>query len=98
MAEAQTVRRELAAVYRICARLGLNEGVCNHLSATLPYDAAEPHGLRFLVIRYGLGWDEVTADNLVVCDQFGNIVEGAGPVETTAVKIHAAVHLADPVK
>jgi ribulose-5-phosphate 4-epimerase/fuculose-1-phosphate aldolase len=86
-----SIRRELAAVYRICDKLGLNEGVCNHLSAILP---GEP--FRFLVIRYGLGWDEVTAENLVACDQHGNIVAGEGPVETTAIKIHAAVHLSDP--
>jgi ribulose-5-phosphate 4-epimerase/fuculose-1-phosphate aldolase len=68
-----TIRRHLAAVYRICHRLGLNEGVCNHLSALLP---GEPY--RFLVIRYGLGWDEVTADNLVLCDQDGNLLKGKG--------------------
>lgn len=88
-----TIRRELAGVYRACERLGLNEGVCNHLSAMLP---GEP--FRFVVIRYGLGWDEVTAENLVTCDAAGNIVAGEGPVETTAIQIHAAVHMSDPQK
>ena len=88
-----SIRRDLAAVYRICDKLGLNEGVCNHLSAMLP---GTP--FRFLVIRYGLGWDEVTAENLVACDEFGNIISGEGPVETTAIKIHAAVHLSNPQK
>ena len=49
-----SVRVDLAAVYRLCDRLGLNEGVCNHLSALVP-----GHHDRFLVNRYGLGWDEV---------------------------------------
>ena len=88
-----TIRRHLAATYRICDKLGLNEGVCNHLSALLP---GEP--FRFLVIRYGLAWDEVTAENLVACDLNGNIVAGKGPVEVTAMRIHAAVHMSDPSK
>jgi len=88
-----TVRRHLACVYRTCDKLGLNEGVCNHLSAMLP---GEP--FRFLVIRYGLGWDEVTADNLCVCDAQGDIISGTGPVEVTAIKIHAAIHVSDPIK
>ncbi|CAE8649359.1 unnamed protein product [Polarella glacialis] len=89
-----TIRRHLAAVYRTCHRLGLNEGVCNHLSALVPGD--EPY--RFLVIRYGLSWDEVTPNNLVLCDCDGNIIAGTGPVETTAMQIHAAVHMSDPAK
>lgn len=88
-----SVRADLAAAYRLCHKLGLNEGVCNHLTAMLP-------GMcdRFLVIRYGLMWNEVTADNLVLVDSTGKIVAGEGPVETTAFEIHRAIHLKDPSK
>ena len=91
-----TIRKHLAAVYRICDQLKLNEGVCNHLSAMLPALPGQP--FRFLVIRYGLGWDEVTAENLVCCDDKGSVLSGQGPVETTAIQIHAAVHLSNPKK
>ena len=31
-----SVRADLAAAYRLCHKLGLNEGVCNHLTTMLP--------------------------------------------------------------
>jgi len=87
------VREDLAAAYRLCHKMGLNEGVCNHLTALLPGSTD-----RFLVNRYGLLWSEVTADNLVLVDASGEIIEGEGPVEATAFQIHRAIHLADPEK
>ena len=92
MSAAWQARVDLAAAYNLCDKLGLNEGICNHLSALVP--GTTDH---FLVIRYGLLWSEVTPDNLVVVDASGAIVEGEGPVEVTALRIHAAVHQADPL-
>jgi len=86
-------RIDLAAVYRLLDKYKLNEGICNHLTALVPGTTD-----RFLVIRYGLLWSEVTASNLVMVDAQGNIIEGEGPVETTAFQIHKAIHLADPAK
>ena len=88
-----SVRQDLAAVYRLLHRMGLNEGVCNHLTAMVPGTTDQ-----FLVIRYGLMWSEVTADNLVLLDAKGNVLKGTGPVEVTAFEIHRAIHLADPEK
>ena len=92
VAEAAT-RKDLAATYRMLDKWGLNEGVCNHLTALLPGTTD-----RFLVIRYGLRWSEVTPENLVLLDASGTILQGEGPVEVTAFEIHRAIHLADPVK
>jgi len=89
-AEAAT-RADLAATYRLLDKMGLNEGVCNHLTALVPGRTD-----RFLVIQYGLLWSEVTADNLVLIDATGKILQGDGPVEVTAFEIHRAIHLADP--
>ena len=91
-AEAAT-RADLAAVYRLLDRFQLNEGVCNHLTALLPGTSD-----RFLVIRYGLRWSEVTPDNLVLVDTSGTMLRGVGPIEVTAFEIHRAIHLADPEK
>jgi len=93
MSEA-SVRDDLAAVYRICHKLGLNEGVCNHLSAAVP-----GYSDRFLVIPYGLLWSEVTPESLVVVDSAGQSLAAIeGEVETTAFQIHRAIHDANPEK
>ena len=68
-ASEQQTRADLAATYRTLAKLGLNEGVCNHLTAMIPGSRDQ-----FLVIQYGLSWSEVTADNLVLIDASGAIL------------------------
>lgn len=93
MATEAAVRDDLAAVYRLCDKMGLNEGVCNHLSAMVPGQED-----RFLVIPYGLLWSEVTPENLVVVDSKGQVVSGKGFVETSAFEIHRAIHHCSPNK
>jgi ribulose-5-phosphate 4-epimerase/fuculose-1-phosphate aldolase len=84
-------RIDLAACFRAAARLGFNEGICNHLSAMLPGSDS-----LFLVNPYGLGFHEVTASSLLVCDFHGQVVEGDGVPEATAFYIHARLHKARP--
>lgn len=80
-------RVDLAACFRMTARLGLHEGICNHFSAILPgYDDL------FLVNPYGYAFSEVTASSLVVCDFHGNVVDGDGVPEATAFFIHGRMH------
>ena len=43
---------------------------------------------------HGLLMSEITASNLIVVDCDGDTVRGEGEVETTALHIHAAIHLA----
>jgi ribulose-5-phosphate 4-epimerase/fuculose-1-phosphate aldolase len=80
-------RVDLAACFRAAAAMGLNEGICNHLSAMVPGSQD-----LFLVNPYGWGFDEVTASRLLVCDFHGNVVQGTGEPEATAFFIHARVH------
>ena len=84
-------RIDLAAAYRMACHHGLNEGVCNHFSLMLPGSDD-----RFLLIAYGTHWSEVRASDLVVVDLDGNLVEGEGDVEETAICLHAPVHRARP--
>ena len=84
-------RVDLAACFRMAARLGLHEGICNHLSAMVPGSDE-----LFLVNPYGWGFDEITASRLLVCDFHGNVVEGEGEPEATAFFIHARVHMRLP--
>ncbi|MBN35283.1 MAG: hypothetical protein CMM46_11020 [Rhodospirillaceae bacterium] len=87
----QDIRLDLAAAYRMAARQGLNEGICNHFTMMVP--GSED---RFLLIPYGLHWSEVTASSLIEVDFDGNLIEGEGIAETTAFCIHAPIHRANP--
>jgi ribulose-5-phosphate 4-epimerase/fuculose-1-phosphate aldolase len=80
-------RVDLAAAYRLAARFGYSEGICNHLTLMLPGSDD-----RFLLIPYGMHWSEVTASTLIVVDFDGNVVEGEGTAEATAFYIHARLH------
>lgn len=84
-------RVDLAACFRAASRMGLHEGICNHLSAMVPGSDE-----LFLVNPYGWGFHEVTASRLLVCDFHGNVVEGTGVPEVTAFYIHARIHLRLP--
>lgn len=51
------IRTRLAAAYRGLDFYGLNEGICNHLSAIAP--GVEVDEDVMLIIPYGLHWSEV---------------------------------------
>ena len=85
--EFRTARVDLAAVLRWSARLGYQQGVCNHFSFLLPGQQD-----LFLVNPEGFFWSEITASSLLVCDLDGGIVEGEGTVERTAFCLHAPIH------
>ena len=80
-------RIDLAACFRMAARLGLEEGICNHFSALVP-----GRDDLFLVNPYGLAFGEITASSLLVCDFEGNVIDGDGRPEATAFYIHARLH------
>lgn len=84
-------RVDLAACFRMAARLGLEEGICNHFSALVP-----GRDDVFLVNPHGLAFREITASSLLVCDFHGNVLNGTGKPEVTAFSIHARLHLRLP--
>jgi ribulose-5-phosphate 4-epimerase/fuculose-1-phosphate aldolase len=80
-------RVDLAACFRMAARFGMEEGICNHFSAVVPgYDDL------FIVNPYGYAFSELTASMLLICDFHGNVVSGQGQPEATAFYIHARIH------
>ena len=87
----RNARVDLAACFRMAARLGMHEGICNHFSFVVP-----GRDDLFLVNPYGWAFSEVTASRLLVCDFEGNVVAGEGVPEATAFHIHARVHLRKP--
>ncbi|HZD26665.1 MAG TPA: aldolase [Alphaproteobacteria bacterium] len=90
------LRSELACALRWAARLGLNEGVCNHFSLAVPDADGAIRGDRFLINPYGWHWSEITASSLVLCDGEGRVLEGDNEVEDTAFFIHRGIHRAAP--
>ena len=80
-------RRDLAATFRMAARYGFEEGICNHFSALVP-----GHDDLFIVNPYGWAFRELTASKLLICDFHGNVVSGEGQPEATAFYIHARIH------
>jgi len=84
----QQARIDLTAALRSAARMGLNEGVCNHFSLEMP---GAPD--RFLINPQGLHWSELTPEDMMVVDERGVAVEGRHKVEPTAFFIHGRIHL-----
>ena len=90
-AEIRQARIDLAACFRMAARLGMHEGICNHFSFMVP-----GRDDLFMVNPDGYAFDEITASKLLICDFEGNVVEGEGTPEDTAFFIHARLHMRHP--
>ena len=86
------LRCDMAAVFRIGARLGWNEHIGNHNSLMLP-DEPEP---RFLINPRGYLFQELKASDLIVCDLDGRVLRGKGELRKVAFHIHCRIHLANP--
>lgn len=84
-------RVELAALYRAFAHFGWTDLTYTHLSARRP-----GHDDQYLIIRYGLLFEEVTASNLVAVDFAGRGVEGDQPYNRAGHVIHTSVLRARP--
>jgi ribulose-5-phosphate 4-epimerase/fuculose-1-phosphate aldolase len=89
------LRCDMAAVFRIAARLGWNEQIGNHNSVMMPrLHKDEPP--TFLINPRGLLFQEITASKLIVCDLHGNVLRGDGELRKVAFHIHARIHMANP--
>jgi ribulose-5-phosphate 4-epimerase/fuculose-1-phosphate aldolase len=88
-AETQQARVDLAAIFRMTARLNMHEGVCNHFTVMLP-------GRRFLINPKGVHFERITASGLLVIDEHGKTIEGTGRPPTTGHAIHTRIHLKHP--
>jgi ribulose-5-phosphate 4-epimerase/fuculose-1-phosphate aldolase len=89
LSETIEARIDLAAAFRMAARLDLHEGVCNHFSMMLP-------GRRFLINPKGTHFQRITASGLIVIDESGKTLEGTGRPPTTGYTIHSRIHLHHP--
>jgi ribulose-5-phosphate 4-epimerase/fuculose-1-phosphate aldolase len=91
VAEETTLRRDLAAAYRLAARFGWDDTLYTHFSVRLPASDGQQ---RFLLNPFGLMFDEVRASDLIVVDMQGHIVSGDAGLNPAGFTIHSAVHMA----
>jgi ribulose-5-phosphate 4-epimerase/fuculose-1-phosphate aldolase len=83
---------ELAAICRWAARLGMQSGIDNHFSLSVP---GRPD--LMLINPDGYFWSEVTTSSLVMATHDGTILSANGnTVETTAFCIQAPIHRLRP--
>lgn len=87
--EETKLRIELAAAYRLTARLGMDDLIYCHLSARVP--GPEMH---FLLNPYGMLFSEVTASSLIKVDQDGKMVDEKDKWvhNPTGFVLHSAIH------
>ncbi|MGA0122880.1 MAG: class II aldolase/adducin family protein [Gaiellales bacterium] len=84
-------RVDMAALLRISAVHGYNEGIDNHYSL-----AVDGRDDLFLLNRYGPHWSEMRPSDILLVDLDGNVVDGSGDGQITALQIHRQIHRARP--
>jgi ribulose-5-phosphate 4-epimerase/fuculose-1-phosphate aldolase len=83
----QQARIDMAAAHRIAVMHDFHEAIDNHFTLNVP---GRPG--RFYLNNFGLHWSEVTASNLIEVSFDGDIVEGTGIADRSAICIHAPIH------
>jgi ribulose-5-phosphate 4-epimerase/fuculose-1-phosphate aldolase len=89
------LRCDMAAVFRVGARLGWNEQIGNHNSLMLPQRRPDENP-AFLINPRGFLFQELTASSLIVCDLDGTVLRGKGELRKVAFHIHCRIHLQKP--
>ncbi|MBT2455101.1 class II aldolase/adducin family protein [Streptomyces sp. ISL-86] len=91
-AEERAYRRErLTGALRLFARLGYEDGVAGHVTARDPeFEDC------YWVNPFGRAFAGLTADDLLLVDGDGRVVQGERRVNQLAFAVHAAVHRARP--
>lgn len=85
--EVWRARVHLAAANRLAVHDQLEEGIDNHFTMKVPGQDD-----RYLVLPFGLHWSEARASDLIVFNEAGEVLEGKGTLELSALSIHAPLH------
>jgi ribulose-5-phosphate 4-epimerase/fuculose-1-phosphate aldolase len=90
--EERTYRKQrLAAAFRLFAQYGYDEGVAGHITAR------DPELLdHFWVNPFAVDFARIRVSDLILVNEAGDIVEGAGALNRAAYAIHSQVHAARP--
>lgn len=84
-----SARQKLALACRILAADGHDSGLAGQLSAR----AEKPN--TFYMLRFGLGLEEITAENLLLVDDDLNVLEGEG-MPNPSNRFHLWIYRAKP--
>ena len=82
-------RVNLSACYHLAHHFDMTDLIWNHITAKTSKKKE-----TFLINKFGLRYDEITASNLLEIDLEGNIINGEGDINYTGYVIHGAVHKA----
>jgi ribulose-5-phosphate 4-epimerase/fuculose-1-phosphate aldolase len=85
--ETWRARVHLAAANRLAVYDDLEEGIDNHFTMRVPGQED-----RYLVLPFGVHWSEARASDLIVFNEAGDVLEGSGSLELSALSIHAPLH------
>jgi len=80
-------RTDLAACYHLADHFGMSDIIWNHITAK-----SSSKKDTFLINKFGLRYDEITASNLLEIDHEGNVIKGDGEINYTGYIIHGAIH------
>ena len=80
-------RIDLAAAYHLADIYGFSDIIWNHITCK-----TSSVKNSFLINKFGLRYDEITATNLLEIDLDGNIISGEGEINYTGYVIHGAIH------
>ena len=80
-------RLDLAACYHLADHFKMSDIIWNHITAKTSVNKK-----TFLINKFGLRFDEITATNLLEIDHDGKILNGEGSINDTGYIIHGAIH------
>lgn len=89
--EVRQLRVDLAASFRLIAKLGMTEGIDSHLTVKVP--SAEE---RFLINPSSRHWAEMRASDLLLVDGEGGLIEGNDKPPRSGVHLHLPIHKKHP--
>ena len=87
MSEELQNRTNLAACYHLADHFMMSDIIWNHITAK-----TSSKKNTFLINKFGLRYDEVTASNLLEINNEGKVTNGEGSINDTGFIIHGAIH------
>ena len=80
-------RVNLAACYHLADYFKMSDIIWNHITSKTSSNKD-----TFLINKFGLRYDEITASNLLEIDNKGKVINGDGSINDTGFIIHGAIH------
>jgi len=87
MSEELKNRINLAACYHLADYFNMSDIIWNHITAK-----TSSKKNTFLINKFGLRYDEITASNLLEINHNGEVINGEGEINDTGYIIHGAIH------